>query len=75
MMNRNGRNFKDLFPNYGCGCGSVPGCACESAGDHGGQKKVLSFMEVELQAIVRPLTGLLGTELGSCVRAASTLEY
>lgn len=76
MMNKNGRDFKDsFFFNYVCGYENVCQCVCECAGSPGGQKKVLNFMEVELQAIVRCLIGLLGTELESSVRAVSADKY
>lgn len=55
-----------LFYNYVWGKSLyMGGRECEGA--HGGQKKVLNFMVLELQAIVRCLTGMLKPS----VRAAS----
>jgi hypothetical protein len=59
-----------LFVNYMWGKRMYMG-GRECAGTYGGQKKVLNFMELELQAILRCLAGLLGTDLESSVRAAS----
>lgn len=67
--------LKIHFFNYVCGYENVCQCVCECAVSPGGQKKVLNFMEVELQAIVRCLIGLLGTELESSVRAVSADKY
>lgn len=38
-------------------------------------KKVLEPVELELQVILSPMLWMLGTELGSPVRAANALNY
>ena len=44
-------------------------CAC------GDRKRVWYPLELELQAVVRQLTWVLGIELGSSARATSPLEH
>lgn len=50
-------------------CGGGQGCADEYS-VHRVQKQVVDALELELQAIVSHLMGVLGSELGSSARAA-----
>lgn len=62
-----------FFPLYVCGCFSLSACLCTAfkLGAYRGQKRMSDPLELELQAVVRHLTWVLGIAIQFFTRAVS----